>query len=110
MAGMREAGLIQHRLADRVGDDRAGRARLHQAHRALDAGDHGGGVGRVGPAGPGDLRQDSASTGSAAPNTSATWSGDVITAIGTSSAPIQNGSAMMAKRGRCPPGRARPWP
>ncbi len=45
---------------------------------------------------------DSDSTGSAEPNTSATWSGCLITAIGTSSAPTQNGSAMIAKRGPCP--------
>ncbi len=42
---------------------------------------------------------DTGSTGSAAPNTSATWSGDRITAMGTSSAPTQNGSAMIAKAG-----------
>ena len=46
--------------------------------------------------------RSSASTGSAESNTSATWSSDLITAIGTSNPPIQNGSAMMAKWGPVP--------
>ena len=46
--------------------------------------------------------RSTASTGRAAPNTSATWSGRWITAIGTSSAPTQNGSAKMAKAGPLP--------
>ena len=49
MAGMPEAGLVEHVLGDGIGHDGRCRARANQAHRRLDGFDDGWRIGRIGP-------------------------------------------------------------
>ena len=65
VAGMAEAGAVEHALGDRVGDDGAGAAGRDVVDRAADRGDGGGGAGGVRLAGLRRRGRPVATTGSA---------------------------------------------